>query len=246
MLLSPAVKTSYLNTMASASSPSPVTKRRHEGEDSALESSPLSGKRARPMIALRGSRSSAALGQPFGGFGQAQPHFAGVMPPSSDITFDDVSRQTQPRETFTHSSSHKGKAPDFSSSATPMTNSNTTFTHNNPHWLKVVTSYGYTFVKSDEMHLFEGNSDVQMVVEASPASSSEAPSSPPPQMRYPMGVEFPPTPSPSDDGNGAVGNRYFPSHAQGQAASKGLWEHVEGDRDAHQTGGINEMMMDEW
>lgn len=247
MLLSPAVKTSYLNTMAGGSSPTP--KRRMEGEETA-ETSPLSGKRARPTMPLRGSRSAASLH-----FQQQAP----VHPPmsvrsmsefaqdpfasSSDITLDDLSapqQQNLQRDIFTHSSatSNKGKGAE----AVPSS----VFTSNNPHWLKVVTSYGYTFIKSDELHLLEGNADVQMVIES---NQNEVPRSPPAQMRYPMGLEFPPTPSPSDDGNGTPAHRYF---AQQHAGGKPLWEHVEGDREAARAqaqaaaGGINEMMMDEW
>lgn len=251
MLLSPAVKTSYLNTMAGGSSPTP--KRKTEEEN--VETSPLSGKRARPMMPLRGSRSGSAF--------QAQQQHQQQMPQtpsqysqdpfasSSDVTLDDltVNQQGQQRDTFTHSSATmKGKG--------AQGNSAVSFTTNNPHWLKVVTSYGYTFIKSDEVHLLEGNADVQMVIEPSnPAHQNEVPSSPPAEFRYPNGVEFPPTPSPSDDGSGASANRYF---AQ-QHGGKPLWEHVEGDHEAARAqaaaaaaaasasaGGMNEMMMDEW
>ena len=239
MLLSPAVKTSYLNTMAGGSSPTPKRKT----EEETVESSPLSGKRARPMIPLRGSRSGSSfqLQQQ-----QQLPQTPSQFPQdpfasSSDVTLDDLTQPNQQRDTFTHSSaSVKGKGAEGASSVS--------FSSNNPHWLKVVTSYGYTFIKSDEVHLLEGNADVQMVIEPSnPAHQNEVPSSPPAQFRYPNGVEFPPTPSPSDDGSGASANRYF---AQQHAAGKPLWEHVEGDQEAARAqaaaAGLNEMMMDEW
>ncbi|SPO24238.1 uncharacterized protein UTRI_03506 [Ustilago trichophora] len=244
MLLSPAVKTSYLNTMAGGSSPTP--KRKTEEEN--VETSPLSGKRARPMIPLRGSRSGS-----FFQVQQQQQQQQQSLPQtpsqysqdpfasSSDVTLDDLTQQNQQRDTYTHSSaSFKGKGAESDSSAS--------FASNNPHWLKVVTSYGYTFIKSDEVHLLEGNADVQMVIEPSNAAhQNEVPSSPPAQFRYPNGVEFPPTPSPSDDGSGIPANRYF---AQQHSAGKPLWEHVEGDQEAARAqaaaGGINEMMMDEW
>ncbi|KAJ1025865.1 hypothetical protein NDA16_002491 [Ustilago loliicola] len=253
MLLSPAVKTSYLNTMAGGSSPTP--KRRAEAEEN-LETSPLSGKRARPTIPLRGSRSGSSFQvqllqqQPQTSSQFTQDPFAS----SSDVTLDDLStqqqqqQQNQQRDIFTHSSLplNKGKGAEGSLSSISSSSGN-------HHWLKVVTSYGYTFIKSDELHLLEGNADVQMVVEPSnPAHQNEVPASPPAQMCYPMGVEFPPTPSPSDDGSGASSaNRYF---AQQHATGKPLWEHVEGDQEAARAqaqmsvggGGINEMMMDEW
>lgn len=232
MLLSPAVKTSYLSSMAAA--PSNTSKRQLEVDADPALSSPLSGKRARPTISLRGSHSSSTLGQPFC-FGQS-PSQATSFASSSDITLDDLPqyKQTQ-RDTYTHSS------PMDSGSA--YRTSSLGFASKNPHWLKVVTSYGYTFVKSDELHLFEGNADVQMIIEPGTAgASSDVPSSPPPQMRYPLGVEFPPTPSPSDDGFHTPATKYF-----GQMRShKPLWEHVEGDQDTHHADGINEMMMDEW
>lgn len=251
MLLSPAVKTSYLNTMSGESSPTP--KRRMETDEN-LETSPLSGKRARPTIPLRSSKFGSAFQL------QQQQQLpltpaAGPQDPfasSSDVTLDDLttSEQNQQRDIFTHSSaSIKGKGIQTAPSSV-------SFSSNNPHWVKVVTSYGYTFIKSDELHLLEGNADVQMVIEPSNAShQNEVPSSPPAQMRYPMGVEFPPTPSPSDDGSGTPASRYF---AQQQANGKPLWEHVEGDHEAARAhaqaqaqaqaaaGGINEMMMDEW
>lgn len=237
MLLSPAVKTSYLNTMAGGSSPTP--KRKTEEEN--VETSPLAGKRARPTVPLRASRFGSSFQQQ-----QQQPPRTPSYAPqdpfasSSDVTLDDLTatQQNLQRDTFIHSSpANKGKGAEDASSVS--------FASNNPHWLKVVTSYGYTFVKSDELHLLEGNADVQMVIEPSnPAHSNEVPSSPPAQMRYPMGVEFPPTPSPSDDGSGASSTRYF---AQQHATGKPLWEHVEGDNEAARAaGGINEMMMDEW
>lgn len=251
MLLSPAVKTSYLNTMAGGSSPTP--KRRAEAEEN-LETSPLSGKRARPTIPLRGSRSGSSFQvqqlqqQPQTPSYFSQDPFAS----SSDVTLDDLStqqhQQSQQRNIFTHSSPEKGKGTECAFASVSSSNGN-------PHWLKVVTSYGYTFIKSDELHLLEGNADVQMVIEPSnPAHQNEVPASPPASMRYPMGVEVPPTPSPSDDGNGASSaNRYFAQH---HAAGKPLWEHVEGDQEAARAhanaqmtvggGGINEMMMDEW
>ncbi|SJX65076.1 uncharacterized protein SRS1_15902 [Sporisorium reilianum f. sp. reilianum] len=248
MLLSPAVKTSYLNTMAGGGSPTP--KRKTEEEN--VETSPLSGKRARPTIPLRGSRSSmfqtqqqlqqqqqqTPLHTPSSQF--SQDPFAS----SSDVTLDDLTSTNQQRDMFTHSSaSVKGKGAEGGSSAV-------SFSSNTPHWLKVVTSYGYTFIKSDELHLLEGNGDVQMVIEPSSAAhQNEVPASPPAQMRFPMGVEFPPTPSPSDDGSGASASRYF---GQQHTAAKALWEHVEGDHEAARVqaqaaaGGLNEMMMDEW
>ncbi|SPO23957.1 uncharacterized protein UTRI_03506_B [Ustilago trichophora] len=242
MLLSPAVKTSYLNTMAGGSSPTP--KRKTEEEN--VETSPLSGKRARPMMPLRGSRSGSSFqvqqqqqqSLPQTPSQYSQDPFAS----SSDVTLDDLTQQNQQRDTYTHSSaSFKGKGAESGTSVP--------FSSNNPHWLKVVTSYGYTFIKSDEVHLLEGNADVQMVIEPSnPAHQNEVPSSPPAQFRYPNGVEFPPTPSPSDDGSGVSANRYFTQ--QQHSAGKPLWEHVEGDQEAARAraaaGGINEMMMDEW
>ncbi|CDS01404.1 uncharacterized protein SPSC_04892 [Sporisorium scitamineum] len=246
MLLSPAVKTSYLNTMAGGSSPTP--KRKTEEEN--VETSPLSGKRARPTIPLRGSRSSGMFRTQ-----QQQQQQTPLHTPSSqlsqdpfasssDVTLDDLtSSNNQQRDIFTHSSaSVKGKG--------AQGGSNVSFSNNNPHWLKVVTSYGYTFIKSDELHLLEGNGDVQMVIEPSnPAHQNEVLASPPAQMRFPMGVEFPPTPSPSDDGSGVSASRYFGQ--QHAAAGKPLWEHVEGDQEARTrvqggASGLNEMMMDEW
>lgn len=245
MLLSPAVKTSYLNTMAGGSSPTP--KRKTEEEN--VETSPLSGKRARPTIPLRGSRSMSMF-QVQQQQQQLTPlhtpaslHSQDPFASSSDVTLDDLTTtdNSQQRDIFTHSSaSMKGKKVDSAASAS-----------GNPHWLKVVTSYGYTFIKSDELHLLEGNADVQMVIEPSnPAHQNEVPASPPPQMRFPMGVEFPPTPSPSDDGTGVPVNRYF-AQQHNAASGKPLWEHVEGDQEAAAAkaaaaGGINEMMMDEW
>ncbi|EST09128.1 hypothetical protein PSEUBRA_001074 [Kalmanozyma brasiliensis GHG001] len=237
MLLSPAVKTSYLSTMAGGSSPTP--KRKTEEEN--VETSPLAGKRARPMIPLRGSRSSSMFQLQQQQQLQTPLHTPGSLhsqdpfASSSDVTLDDLTANpnNQQRDIFTHSSATtKGKTAESGVSSTS-------------HWLKVVTSYGYTFIKSDELHLLEGNADVQMVIEPSnSAHQNEVPASPPAQMRFPLGVEFPPTPSPSDDGTGAPANRYF---AQ-QHAGKPLWEHVEGDQEAARqaAGGINEMMMDEW
>lgn len=250
MLLSPAVKTSYLSTMAGGSSPTP--KRKTEEEN--VETSPLSGKRARPTIPLRGSRSSSMFQLQQQQQQQTPVHTPGALhsqdpfASSSDVTLDDLTtsnnqqQNNQQRDIFTHSSaSLKGKSAEGLASTYSSTNGN-------PHWLKVVTSYGYTFIKSDELHLLEGNADVQMVIEPSnPAHQNEVPASPPAQMRYPMGVEFPPTPSPSDDGTGNSANRYFAQ--QHHAAGKPLWEHVEGDQEAARAqaaGGINEMMMDEW
>ncbi|SPC64799.1 uncharacterized protein UHOD_07188 [Ustilago sp. UG-2017b] len=251
MLLSPAVKTSYLNTMAAGSSPTP--KRRAEAEEN-LETCPLSGKRARPTIPLRGSRSGSSFQvQQFQQQSQMPSQFTQhPFASSSDVTLDDLStqQQNQQRNIFTHSSasSDKGKGAENTFSFASSSNGN-------PHWLKVVTSYGYTFIKPDELHLLEGNADVQMVIEPSnPAHQNEVPASPPAQMRYPMGVEFPPTPSPSDDGTGASSaNRYF---AQQHTTGKPLWEHVQGDQEAARAqpqaqmavggGGINEMMTDEW
>ncbi|KAJ9474415.1 MUTL-like protein 1 [Pseudozyma hubeiensis] len=256
MLLSPAVKTSYLNTMAGGS---PTTPKR-KTEDENVDVSPLSGKRARPTIPLRGSRSSSM----FQVHQQQQQQQSPLSTPgshfqqdpfasSSDVTLDDLTtsannnqQQNQQRDIFTHSSaSAKGKGAQAAASSV-------SFASNNPHWLKVVTSYGYTFIKSDELHLLEGNADVQMVIEPSnPAHQNEVPASPPAQMRFPMGVEFPPTPSPSDDGSGVAANRYFVQ--QHATAGKPLWEHVEGDFEAARAqqaqaaaGGLNEMMMDEW
>lgn len=233
MLLSPAVKTSFLSSMAA--SPSNNGKRQLENDADQALSSPLSGKRARPTISLRSSHSSSTLGQPFA-FAQPSTQ-TNSFASSSDVTLDDLPqhKQTQ-RDTYTHSSPFEtGRGIHGSSSLG--------FASKNPHWLKVVTSYGYTFVKSDELHLFDGNAEVQMIIEPGTGGSSESvPSSPPPQMRYPLGVEFPPTPSPSDDGFYTPATKYF-----GQVRSrKSLWEHVEGDQDSRQTDGINEMMMDEW
>lgn len=227
MLLSPAVKTSYLSSMAA----SPSNNKRELEADAESGLSPLSGKRARPTISLRGSNSNPTLGQPFtfAHFNKQPNSFAS----SSDVTLDDVPQYSQ-RETYTHSSSLE-HGPKVSSLG---------FACKNPHWLKVVTSYGYTFVKSDELHLFDGNTDVQMVIEPSAAgTSTDVPSSPPPQMRYPLGVEFPPTPSPSDDGSHTPATKYFGHQMR---SHKHLWEHVEGDQDTYQADGINEMMMDEW
>ncbi|TKY88575.1 hypothetical protein EX895_002564 [Sporisorium graminicola] len=254
MLLSPAVKTSYLNTMAGGSSPTP--KRKTEEEN--VETSPLAGKRARPTIPLRGSRSASS-------FPTQQQQETPVHTPSSsqfpqdlfasssDVTLDDLTssnNNNQQRDIFTHSSaSVKGKGAEAGGASA------VSFSSNNPHWLKVVTSYGYTFIKSDELHLLEGNGDVQMVIEpTNSAHQNEVPASPPVQMRFPMGVEFPPTPSPSDDGSGVSACRYF---GQKHAATSGkpLWEHVEGDQEAARAAqaqaqaqgtGLNEMMMDEW
>ncbi|SNX86406.1 uncharacterized protein MEPE_05115 [Melanopsichium pennsylvanicum] len=242
MLLSPAVKTSYLNSMAG--SPSSTPKRKTEEDN--VETSSLSGKRARPMMPLRGSRSGSSfqlqqqeLSQtPWAQFSQ------NTFASSSDVTLDDLTttghQQNLQRDTFIHSSaSVKGKGAEGISTESSF--------GDNPHWLKVVTSYGYTFIKSDELHLLEGNVDVQMVIEPSNAAhQNEVPSSPPTEFRYPNGVEFPPTPSPSDDGNGVASNRYF---AQQYGTGKPMWGQVEGDTVAARAaaaGGMNEMMMDEW
>ncbi|CCF50181.1 hypothetical protein NDA11_004204 [Ustilago hordei] len=251
MLLSPAVKTSYLNTMAARSSPTP--KRRAEAEEN-LETCPLSGKRARPTIPLRSSRSGSSFQvQQFQQQSQMPSQFTQhPFASSSDVTLDDLSTQQQNQQPsiFTHSSasSDKGKGAENTFSFASSSN-------DNPHWLKVVTSYGYTFIKSDELHLLQGNADIQMVIEPSnPAHQNQVPASPPAQMRYPMGVEFPPTPSPSDDGTGSSSaNRYF---AQQHTTGKPLWEHVEGDQEAARAqaqaqmavggGDINEMMTDGW
>lgn len=229
MLLSPAVKTSYLNTMAGGSSP--TSKRKTEEET--VETSPLSGKRARPTIPLRGSRSTSLFPTQHTPLPTPSSQYAAdPFASSSDVTLDDLPSSTahQQRDTYTHSSAVKGKY------STALTAS--------PHWLKVVTSYGYTFIKSDELHLLEG-ADVQMVIEPSnPAHQSEVPASPPAQMRFPMAVEFPPTPSPSDDGSGNVASsRYFGLQHAGAAQGKRLWEQVEARA---QGAGLNEMMMDEW
>lgn len=240
MLLSPAVKTSYLNTMAGRSAATPKRKT----EDESAETSPLSGKRARATVPLRGSRSSSMLQlqQLPASCQYRQDPFAS----SSDVTLDDLTcSKSQQRDTFIHSStSFKGKGAEGAVGSVLSTSGN-------PVWLKVVTSYGYTFIKSDELHLLEGNADVQMVIEPSNGvHQNEVPASPPRQMRFPMGVEFPPTPSPSDDGCSVSANRYF---GQQHPAGKPLWEHVEGDHEAQRahaqlaaTGGLNEMMMDEW
>ncbi len=123
------------------------------------------------MMPLRGSRS----GSSYSLHQQSQPQTPSQLSQqdpfasSSDVTLDDLTANSQQRDIFTHSSV-KGKGAEAISSfaTTPSAN---------PQWLKVVTSYGYTFIKSDELHLLEGNADVQMVIEANNTQNNEVPAS---------------------------------------------------------------------